>query len=124
MSGAIYTTGDEVERRASVYMGPVRSQLRENDWTGPPFNVWSHFQVGISSILTNRRLYMQVLQFDSTSWLGLPLPSPCVIAVTRWILLNVNLLVAVAEMGGPGSLSSSQGRLEATKRSTAKSLSA
>ncbi|PCG93399.1 Glycosyl transferase, family 1 [Penicillium occitanis (nom. inval.)] len=38
MSGAIYTSADEVERRASVYVGALKSQLRKDDWTGPPFN--------------------------------------------------------------------------------------
>lgn len=43
MSGAISMSRDEVEIRTSVYQRPLKSQLRKDDWSGPPFNVWSHF---------------------------------------------------------------------------------
>lgn len=43
MSGAVSTRRDEVKMQTSVYQRPPKSQLRKDDWSGPPFNVWSHF---------------------------------------------------------------------------------
>ncbi|CEJ54667.1 hypothetical protein PMG11_00966 [Penicillium brasilianum] len=38
MFRTVYTSGDEVERRMSVYERPLKSGLRKDDWTGPPFS--------------------------------------------------------------------------------------
>lgn len=43
MFRTVYTSGDEVERRMSVYERPLKSGLRKDDWTGPPFSVWRYF---------------------------------------------------------------------------------